>query len=68
MNIEKAKEIIDRDYEEEVRERLNYDYRRGGRVTEYADGSVCFHNDDEESPCDSCSLGGAYCEGCTELE
>lgn len=40
---------IDRDYEEEVRERLNYDYRRGGRVTEYADGSVCFHNDDEES-------------------
>ncbi len=40
---------IDRDYEEEVRERLNYDYRRGGRVTEYADGSVCFHHDDEES-------------------
>lgn len=26
------------------------------------------YNDDEESPCDSCSLGGAYCEGCTELE
>ena len=41
-------EEIDRDYDEEVRERLNYDYRKGGRVTEYADGSICFHNDDEE--------------------
>jgi len=39
---------IERDYEEDVRERTNYDYRNGGRVTKYADGSVCFHNDDEE--------------------
>ncbi len=26
------------------------------------------YNDDEKLPCDSCSLGGAYCENCTELE
>ena len=39
---------IDRDYEEDVRKRTNYNYRNGGRVTKYADGSVCFHNDDEE--------------------
>ncbi len=39
---------IDRDYEDEVRTRMKYDYRKGGRVTKYADGSICFHNDDEE--------------------
>lgn len=40
---------LDRDYEEEVRERLNYSYKKSkGRVTKYADGSICFHNDDEE--------------------
>ena len=39
---------IERDYEEDVRERINYHHRNGGRVTKYADGSVCFHNDDEE--------------------
>ncbi len=39
---------IERDYEEDVRERLNYKHRNGGRVTKYADGSVCFHNDNEE--------------------
>lgn len=39
---------IDRDYEEDVRERINYNHRNGGRVTKYADGSVCFHNDNEE--------------------
>ncbi len=36
---------IDRDYEEEVYERLNFERRNSGRVTEYADGSVCFHHD-----------------------
>jgi len=36
---------IDRDYEKEVRERLNFDCKDSGRVTEYADGSVCFHHD-----------------------
>ena len=40
---------IDRDYEEEVYERLNFEHRNSGRVTKYADGSVCFHHDDEES-------------------
>lgn len=39
---------IERDYEEDVRERVNYQFRNGGRVTKYADGSICFHNDNEE--------------------
>jgi hypothetical protein len=38
---------IDRDYDEEVRERMKFDRRNSGRVTKYADGSVCFHNDSE---------------------
>lgn len=38
---------IDRDYEDEVRERMNIDRRNSGRVTKYADGSVCFHHDRE---------------------
>lgn len=40
---------IDRVYEEEVYERLNFERMNSGRVTEYADGSVCFHHDGEES-------------------
>lgn len=39
---------IERDYEEDVRQRLNYSYKSGGKVTEYADGSVCFHGDDSK--------------------
>lgn len=40
---------IDRDYEEDVRQRLNYSYKSSkGKVTEYADGSVCFHGDDSK--------------------
>lgn len=39
---------IERDYAEDVRKRTNYDHRNGGRVTKHADGSVCFHNDNEE--------------------
>lgn len=38
---------IDRDYDEEVRERIKFDRRNSGRVTKYADGSVCFHHDSE---------------------
>ena len=38
---------IDRDYDEEVRERMKWDRRNSGRVTKYADGSVCFHHDSE---------------------
>ena len=36
---------MDRDYKDEVYERLNFERRNSGRVTEYADGSVCFHHD-----------------------
>lgn len=39
---------IDRDYEEDVRQRLNYEYMDSGKVSLYADGSVCFHGDDSE--------------------
>ena len=35
---------IDRDYEEDVRKRLNYSYLDGGKVTLYKGGSVCFHD------------------------
>lgn len=38
---------IDRDYEDEVRERMNFERRNSGRVTKYTDGSVCFHHDRE---------------------
>lgn len=36
---------IDRDYEEELREKLGYDCLSSGKVTLYADGSVRFHGD-----------------------
>ena len=36
---------INRDYEEELRERLGYDSMSSGKVTLYADGSTCFHDD-----------------------
>ena len=38
---------IDRDYEAEVRERMKFVRKNSGRVTKYADGSVCFHHDRE---------------------
>lgn len=38
---------IDRNYEDEVRERMNFERKNSGRVTKYADGSVCFHHDRE---------------------
>lgn len=36
---------IDRDFEEDVRTRLNYSYFDKSKVTLYDDGSVCFHDD-----------------------
>lgn len=39
---------IERDYEEDVRKRLKYDYKVGGKVTKYSDGSVLFHNEENE--------------------
>ena len=38
---------IDRDYEAEVREHMKFVRKNSGRVTKYADGSVCFHHDRE---------------------
>lgn len=37
---------IDRDFEEDVKNRLNYEYMDSGKVTLYADDSVCFHGDE----------------------
>ena len=39
---------IDRDYEEELRERLGYDLMASGKVTLYADGSTCMHGDESK--------------------
>jgi hypothetical protein len=37
---------IDRDYEEDVQKRLNYNFQERAKVTKYDDGSICFHNDE----------------------
>jgi len=39
---------IERDYEEDVKQRLNYDYKSKGKVTKYANGDVCFHGDNSK--------------------
>ena len=40
---------INRDYEEELREKLNYRHvHKNTKVTQYSDGSVCFHYDDDD--------------------
>ena len=40
---------INRDYEQELEEKLNFHhYRKNEKVTQYSDGSICFHSDDDE--------------------
>lgn len=39
---------IERDYEEDVRERLNYDFQDAAKVVKFSDGSVMFENDVRE--------------------